>query len=162
MIPAPKATVVHYSAADACVASFGPFILIRCFGDVSADAVHASIAAHHAALAARREGVISVVLIDPTTKFPSDEMRRAGVAARKQTNGHVTALVTIVAGEGFWASTIRGALTAINSLSASSYPTKVFRDTLEGVTWAAEQAGWKHHVARIARELEAMGLGATA
>ena len=162
MMPAPKETVVHYSAADACVGSFGPFILFRCFGDVGADAVNASVAAHHAALAARPEGVISIVLIDSSTKFPSDEMRRAGVAVRKQTNPHVTALATIVAGEGFWASTIRGVLTAINSLSGSSYPTKVFRDPLEGVTWAAEQAGWRQHVARIARELDTMRPSATA
>ncbi len=158
MIAPPKETVVHYRAADACVASFGHFILFRCFGDVGASAVNASIAAHRAAIAARPEGVVSIVLIDATTKFPSEEMRRAGVAARKQTNGHVTALATVIAGEGFWASTIRGVLTAINSLSGSSYPTKVFRDPLEGVTWAAEQSGVrdKEQVDRIARELDAL------
>lgn len=158
MIAAPKEPIVHYRASDACVASFGHFILFRCFGDVGADAVNASIAAHRAALAARPAGVVSIVLIDPSTKFPSDEMRRAGVAARKQTNGHVTASVTIVAGEGFWASTVRGALTAMNSLAGTSYPNKVFRDPVEGVTWAAEQAGSRstEQVNRIARELEAM------
>ena len=63
-----------------------------------------------------------------------------------------------MAGEGFWASTVRGALTAMNSLAGTSYPNKVFRDPVEGVTWAAEQAGSRstEQVNRIARELEAM------
>lgn len=132
---------IHYSADDACVASLGPFILFRCFGDVRADAVNASLAAHKVALVARPEGVVSIVLIDSTTKFPSEEMRRAGVAVRKLTNGNVVGSVTIVAGDGFWASTVRGALTAINLLSGSAYASKVFRDAPEGVRWGVEQTG---------------------
>jgi|JI10StandDraft_1071094.scaffolds.fasta_scaffold667835_2 hypothetical protein len=163
MITAPKETVTHYRAPDACVASFGPFVLFRCFGDVCADAVNASVPAHRAALAARPAGVVSIVLIDPTTKFPSEDMRRAGVAVRKLTNRNVAASVTIVAGEGFWASTVRGALTAINSLANSSYPTKVFRDPHEGVAWATEQTGARsmEQVTRITREFEAMSPGNT-
>jgi hypothetical protein len=152
---------VHYDAADARVASLGPFILFRCFGDVRADAVNASLPAHRAALASRPAGVVSIVLIDSTTKFPSDEMRRAAVAARKLTNRNVAGYATIVAGDGFWASTVRGALTAINSLSGSSYPTKVFREVREGVAWAVQQAGGQapEHVTRIVQELEAMTPG---
>lgn len=158
MSAAPKDLLVHYAAADACVASLGPYILVRCFGEVKPEAVNASVPANRAAVAARPEGAISIVLIDPTTKFPSDEMRRAAVAARKQTNRSCAAYVTIVAGDGFWASTVRGALTAINSLSASSYPTKVFRDVREGVAWAMQHAGpaSAEQVARVVRELEAM------
>lgn len=150
--------LVHYSGDDACVASVGPFILFRCFGDVRADAVNASLAAHKAALLARPEGVVSIVLIDASTKFPSEEMRRAGVAVRKLTNKNVAASVTIVAGDGFWASTVRGALTAINSLSGSQYPSKVFRETVDGVEWGVQQLGAvvPARVRQLVGEFEAM------
>lgn len=150
--------VVHYAAADASVVTVGPFILFRCFSDVSADAVNASLPAHKAALASRPEGVVSIVLIDPSTKFPSEDMRRASVLVRKRTNRNVAGNVTIVAGEGFWASTVRGALTAIDFLATSPYESRVFRDPAEGVAWGVARTGGASsaRVKQLLEELDAM------
>jgi hypothetical protein len=149
---------IHYRADDACVASFESFVLVRCFGDVGAEAIQASWPANRAALASRPEGVISIVLVDPTTKFPSEAMRRAGVEVRKKTNANVVASITVIAGDGFWASTVRGALTAINTLAASAYPTKVFHDLREAVTWGVEHIGppSPFRVSQILSQFEAM------
>ena len=117
------------------------FFLMRCFGAVTPEDIEASLNCADVLLANRPEGSISIVAVDPTSTFPSEETRRAAAEATRKTSSHTVAHVMIVLGDGFWASAIRGVLTTHASLTPASFPRKVVRYEEEGVDWAIEAAG---------------------
>jgi hypothetical protein len=133
--------VLHRRSAGVAMATLDAFFLMRMFGDVSAEDIYATLTCHEHIIAEHPQGSVSIVAVDPTTSFPSDEMRRAAVEITKKTRPQTLGHVVIVLGGGFWASAFRGALTTMNSLNRSTYPKNVVRAEDEGVEWAIETLG---------------------
>ena len=96
---------------------------------------------HHAIIGVRPEGSGSIVAIDPTTSFPTEETRRVALEVTRQANAQTRCHVLVVLGDGFWASAVRGIMMTISSLTAVTHPRRVVRYEEEGVDWVIETVG---------------------
>jgi hypothetical protein len=130
--------VLHHRSQGVAIGTLDGFFLMRCFGDITPADVQATLVGHEAIIGSRPEGSGSIVAVDPTTTFPSEETRRAALEVTRNTTAQTLAHVLIVLGDGFWASAIRGVMTTIWSLSAANHPRKVVRQEEEGVDWVIE------------------------
>ena len=140
MRPAGK-LVVHHRSQGVAIATLDAFFLMRCFGDVSPDDVRASLLGHEALIAFRSDGGGTIVTIDPTTTFPSEDTRRVALEVTRKTGGQTRAQALVIRGDGFWASAMRGIMTTIWSLNAVKRPRKVVRQEEEAVDWVIETIG---------------------
>jgi hypothetical protein len=134
----PGKLVVHHRSQGAAIGSLDGFFLMRCYGDVTREDVLASLLGHEAIVADYPQGSAAIVVVDPTTTFPSEDMRRAAHETTRKTTAQTLAQVLIVAGDGFWASAVRGIMMTIATLSNASHPRKVVRHEEEGVDWVLE------------------------
>jgi hypothetical protein len=127
---------IHHASANLCVGSLDGFTLMRTFGRATAEDLRAMLKAHRAALAHRPQGVGSMVIMDPATSIPEEGARRVAVELASKMTEQVAASATIVLGEGFWASAMRGVLTTTLLLAKfRQHPNRVFGDELEGLEW---------------------------
>ena len=133
--------VVHHRSQGAVIATLDGFFLMRCFGNLTTGDVQATLKGHEAIIAVRPEGGGSIVAVDPTTSFPSEETRRAALEITRQTNAQTRCHVLVVLGDGFWASAVRGIMMTISSLTAATHPRRVVRYEEEGVDWVIETLG---------------------
>jgi hypothetical protein len=131
---------VHYRSDQTCVATLDGFFLMRCYGVVTLDALEATLRAHEEALYAEPRGVCSIMVADPTSRLPPEEVREASATVTRKTKATVRASATIMLGEGFWASAVRGYLATLQLMSPSGYPKKIFRYEDEGVDWTIKCA----------------------
>jgi hypothetical protein len=133
--------MVHHRSPGVAVGTLDAFFLMRCFGPVSPDDIAATLKCSDVLNAYRPEGSVSIVAVDPTSAFPSEETRRAALDATRRTRALTAGHVVIVAGDGFWAGAIRGVLTTLASLAQTSFPRKVVRYEEEGIDAAIEMLG---------------------
>ena len=133
--------VVHHRSQGAAIATLDGFFLMRCFGDLTTADVRATMLGHHAIIGVRPEGSGSIVAIDPTTSFPTEETRRVALEVTRQANPQTRCHVLVVLGDGFWASAVRGIMMTISSLTAVTHPRRVVRYEEEGVDWVIETVG---------------------
>jgi hypothetical protein len=117
------------------------FFLMRCFGAVSPEDVTATLKCADVLQAYRPEGSVSIIVIDPTSAFPSEETRRAALEVTRKTTAQTVAQVMVVLGDGFWASAIRGVLTTLGSLSQTTHTRKIVRYEEDAVETAIELLG---------------------
>jgi hypothetical protein len=130
--------VVHHRSGGAAIGTVDGFFLMRCFGDITPDDIRATLIAFQAVLAYRPEGGCSIVAVDPTTSFPSEETRRTAVEITRKTGNQTLADTLVILGDGFWASAMRGVMTTIWSLNSSNHPRKVLRQEADAVDWVIE------------------------
>jgi hypothetical protein len=130
--------VVHHRSEGVAMGTLDAFFVMRCFGAVSPDDIQATLKCGEVLKTYRPEGSVSIVVVDPTSTFPSEETRRAALDVTRQTSSQTLALAVIILGDGFWASAIRGVLTTLGSLSQTTHPRKIVRQEEKGVEWAIE------------------------
>ncbi|MET0591892.1 MAG: hypothetical protein ABW133_04285 [Polyangiaceae bacterium] len=133
--------VVHHRSPGVAIGTLDAFFLMRCFGHVGPDDIEATLKCSDVLNAYRPQGSVSIVVVDPTSAFPSEETRRAALDATRRTRALTAGHVVIVAGDGFWASAIRGVLTTLAALAQTSFPRKVVRYEDEGIDAAIEMLG---------------------
>ena len=139
MSRAPGKFVVQHRSEGAAMGTLDAFFVMRCFGAVTPEDIRATLKCSLVTTAYRPEGVASIVAVDPTSTFPSEDTRRAALQVSRETSSLSVGLVIIILGDGFWASAIRGVVTTLTSLSpTNSTPRKVVRYEEEGVDWAIE------------------------
>jgi len=133
--------VVHHRSQGVAIGTLDGFFLMRCFGDIRPADINATLRGHEAIVAYRPEGGGSIVAVDSTTSFPSEETRRAALEVTRRTSPLTLAHALIVLGDGFWSSAMRGAMTTIWSLTSATHPRKVVRQEAEGVEWVIKMVG---------------------
>jgi hypothetical protein len=133
--------VLHHRSQGACFGTLDGFFLMRCFGVVFPEDLYATLKAHEAVLARRPQGSGSIVAIDSTVAFPSEEIRRVAAEVSRKTSLQTSAQATIVLGDGFWASAVRGIMTTLTSVVPAQYPRRVFRREEEAVDWTITVLG---------------------
>ena len=132
--------MLHHRSRGVAIGTLDGFFLMRCFGALDRADVLATLVGHEAIVAAYPQGAAAIVVIDPTTAFPSEEARRVMLEATRKTSAQTLAHTLVVLGDGFWASAVRGVMMTISSLTNSSHPRKVVRYEEEGVDWLIEMA----------------------
>jgi hypothetical protein len=138
MPPVAGKLVVHHRSRGVVIATLDAFFLMRCFGDISPDDIRATLVGHEALIAYRAEGGGSIITVDPTTTFPTEQTRRAALEVARKTSPKTLGQALVILGDGFWASAMRGVVTTIWSLNATPHPRKVVRHENEGVDWVIE------------------------
>ena len=133
--------VMHRRSSGVAIATLDAFFLMRCFGDVLPEDINSTLDCVDILKAYRPEGSASIIVIDPTSTFPSEATRRAALEATRKTSANTAAQLMVVLGDGFWASAIRGILMTIGSLSQTTYTRKVLRYEEEAVDSAIEAIG---------------------
>ncbi len=142
MSHAPGKFVVQHRSQGAAMGTLDAFFVMRCFGAVSPDDIRATLKCSAVTSGYRPEGVSSLVVVDPTSAFPSELTRHAALQASRETISIAAGLTVVILGDGFWASAIRGVVTTLTSLSATSATRrKVARYEEEGVDFAIEVLG---------------------
>ena len=141
MSRAPGKLVVHHRSPNTAMGTLDAFFLMRCYGSILPEDIKATLKCAEILRAFRPEGSASIVAIDPTSGFPSEEARRAAVNVSRETSSQTLALAIVILGDGFWASAIRGVVTTLNSLTKSSNPRKVMRYEKEAVEWVIPTLG---------------------
>lgn len=152
MSSAPGKLVVHHRSQGVAMGTLDYFFVMRCVGAVSPDDIQATLKCAEVLRAYRPAGSASIVAVDPTSTFPSEETRRAALQVSRETNSQTMALAIIILGDGFWASAIRGVVTTLTSLTPASanHRRKVARHEAEGVDWVLETIGESPHKYRSA------------
>jgi len=130
--------VVHHRSGGAAIGSVDGFFLMRCFGDIRPEDIRATLLGFEAVVAYRPEGGCSIVAVDSTTTFPSEETRRTAVGITRKTGNQTLAETLVILGDGFWASAMRGVMTTIWSLTSSTHPRKVLRQEADAVDWVIQ------------------------
>jgi hypothetical protein len=142
MSRAPGKFVVQHSSPGAALGTLDAFFVMRCFGSVSPEDIRASAKCGLITTGFRPEGAASIVVVDPTAAFPSEETRRTALDVSRETSSLGVGLAIVILGDGFWASAIRGVVTTLTSLSpTNTTPRKVVRYEEEAVDWAIETLG---------------------
>ena len=137
----PGKLVVHHRSKNAAMGTLDGFFVMRIYGAITTEDIEPTLKCAEVLRAFRPQGSASIVAIDPTCAFPSEEARRAAVNVSRETSAQTLALAIIILGDGFWASAIRGVVTTITSLAKSSNPRKVARHEDEAVEWAISTLG---------------------
>ncbi len=121
-IELPPGAAVVGAAPDWCVATYGNVMLLHVHGHINAAFLGAALAGHHAALAVEPSGYGVIIVCEAGTKIPSGELREKAAVLRKQTQHMLRAQSLIIAGDGFFASAMRGVITGIVTLAQSRVP----------------------------------------
>lgn len=82
-----------------------------------------------------RTGILS--WIAPSLGMPDKEVRALGADLFKVVAREIRCSATVIAGEGFWASTARSVLTGIHLLSRQPCPNRAFAKVDEAAQWMA-------------------------
>ncbi len=117
------------------------FFVMRGFGDISPDDIHAAVRCQEVIHNYRADGSVALIAVDPTLSMPSEASRRAMLEATRFAVPKTLSISLVVLGDGFWASAIRGVFTTLGFLSNAPYPRQVFREEQKAVDWAIGSIG---------------------
>jgi hypothetical protein len=148
MLPPLGKLEVHYRSPRTCIATLNGIMLVRSFRRSTAPDYRAMFKASEIALERRKQGLGVIVVIEPTAEIPNEETRRAAAEAARSISEHLQAAAIVVLGDGFWASAMRGLITALGLMTAQRYPQRSFRYESEAVDWILQVLNEPAHAYR--------------
>ena len=109
------------------------------FGPATLESLRSYEAACRDCIAAQPGKLSSVhILVPGSSQLPSPEVR-AKLAELTREFGHTSAAMAVmIPGNGFWASALRGLVTAIHLVGSREYETKIFGTIEEIAAWLPE------------------------
>lgn len=123
------------------VGSYDDVIIIAVHSELTAEALRASVAANRKLALKYPSGVASLALAHFGAKIPNAQLRAAASQAMAETRISTRCAAQVIAGEGFWHSTVRSVITAMEQLRPDDRPRRTFRTVTEAVSWLAGQLG---------------------
>jgi hypothetical protein len=121
------------------VARYGEAVITLVNTELTLEALHAGKVAYDRILAAHPEGTVSLTVVNAGIKLPDASLRNMASDIMTQTKGRTRAVAQVFFGDGFWLSTMRSVLTAIELIRPyHDLPRRTF-GTLEPAThWLAK------------------------
>jgi hypothetical protein len=128
------------------VGVYGETVITIVHTELTAEALYASRAAYDKICAKHPLGTVSLTIVHPGIKLPDASMRNLASDIMVQTKSRTRSVARVFFGDGFWLSTVRSVLTAIELMRPYDTPRRTF-GTLEPATqWLAksiqESAPW--------------------
>ena len=105
--------------------------------ELTLEALHASKAAHET-VCARHPGCVSLTLVQAGIKLPDAAMRTAVSEVLVQTKSRTRCAARVFFGDGFWLTTVRGVLTAIEVLRPLDFPRRTFSALQPATLWLTQ------------------------
>jgi hypothetical protein len=87
------------------------------------------------------QGYASMSISIHKTPMPDEASRKLGSELMKKAQGRMIASVNIIEGSGFWASTARSVVAAMNFAAQIKYPLRVTATIEEGTQWLGPELG---------------------
>jgi hypothetical protein len=103
------------------------------------------------------EGAVSLTIVRANIRLPEAELRNAVSEAMAATRSRTRAVARVFLGDGFWLSSVRSVLTAIELLRPYDLPKRTFAEVPDATSWLARtiqrDAGWAKHLNDTVEEL---------
>jgi hypothetical protein len=125
---------------------YGEAVITIVHTELTAESLHAGRTAYDKICAKHPLGTVSLTLVHAGIKLPDASLRNLASDIMAQTTGRTRGSARVFFGDGFWLSTMRSVLTAIELMRPYDSPRRTF-GTLEPATaWLAktihESAPW--------------------
>src|SRR5690348_2222810 len=104
--------------------------------ELTVEALRASVTAYHELRARYPGSVLSVTVSSPDARIPSPDTRNEASLAMVECQEETRCTAVVILGQGFYFSTMRSVLTAINLVRPYKVPMRVFADLGLAVRWA--------------------------
>jgi hypothetical protein len=120
------------------VATFGEAVITAIEQRVTAEGLRLSIDACHKAASIHPGRVVGITLVYPGIEMPGHELRKLSSEAMAATRQHTNSCVRVFLGNGFWLSTVRSVLTAIELIRPYDLPRRNFSEIPPATRWLAK------------------------
>jgi hypothetical protein len=118
------------------VATFREVSIFVVHTELTVEALRASVTAYHELRAKFPGSVVSVTLSSPIALIPPPAARNEASRAMVECQEETRCTAVVLQGEGFYVSTMRSVLTAINLVRPYKVPMRVFAELPSAVHWA--------------------------
>jgi hypothetical protein len=133
--PSPQYELVERDAASGSIALWRN-VLVASWRDAPTPPFMRKMGDHTAAIIARYpKGYISLAFVPPIAVFPGPEFRVEAERVTKLGATHLKAIAQVVEGKGFGAATVRALISGVHMVSRNAYPSRVFDETDEAISW---------------------------
>jgi hypothetical protein len=103
------------------------------------------------------EGAVALTIVQPNIRLPDAELRRAASEAMAATRSRTRAVARVFLGDGFWLSSVRSVLTAIELLRPYDLPKRTFGELSVATHWLSQlihaDATWAQRLNEVVGEL---------
>lgn len=144
--------IVHRDA-HGVVATFRNVVLIAIHDAMTVELLAASVRANRALAQRYPKRVASLTTASMGIKFPNAAERAAASEAIAAVRDNVLCAAQHLSGDGFWASTARSVVTAIEMLRPDDRPRRTFGKLSEATLWMAtranEDVAWAQELEKI-------------
>jgi hypothetical protein len=121
------------------VARFGEVVITVVHSELTEEALGAGVAAGQAIAEVYPRGGMGLSVIEVGAKVPNMELRKAASDAMAATKNHTRCTARVFLGDGFWMSTMRSVLTAIELMRPYDIPRRTFHALAPATLWIASQ-----------------------
>ena len=141
------------------MAALDDVIIMLVHSELTMDALRASRAAYDKILNKHPAGTISLTVVSAGITLPDHALRNASSELMSETRAHTRCVARVFFGQGFWLSTVRSVLTAIELLRPYDLPRRTFSELAPATSWLAqcrgENAPWAARLNDAVRSLDA-------
>ncbi len=123
------------------VAVLGDVVITAVHTELTEQALRVAVTAGRKVAAAYPQGDVGLTLVQVGIKLPSAELRKAASDAMASTMGHTRCVARVFFGAGFWMSTVRSVLTAIELIQPYPIPRRTFALVNPATRWLASTCG---------------------
>jgi hypothetical protein len=123
------------------VATFGEVVITAVHTELTEQALRVAVGAGRKVAASHPGGDVGLTLVQVGIKLPSSELRKAASEAMTSTMSHTRCVARVFFGAGFWMSTVRSVLTAIELIQPYPIPRRTFALVAPATRWLASTCG---------------------
>jgi hypothetical protein len=120
------------------VAVFGEAVITVIEKRVTAEGLRVSIDGCLKVATQHPGRVVGVTLVYPGIELPNHELRKLSSETMAATRQHTNSCVRVFLGDGFWLSTMRSVLTAIELIKPYDLPRRTFSEIPPAARWLAK------------------------
>jgi hypothetical protein len=141
------------------VATFEETVITVVRSELTMESLVAGKQANARLYARYKQGTSALIIVHPGIRMPDAELRRASAEAMAATRTTTRASARVFLGDGFWLSSVRSVLTAIELLRPYDVPKRTFADVRTASSWLAQsihaEGGWAARLQEAVSDLEA-------
>jgi hypothetical protein len=120
------------------VATFGETAITVVHSELTMESLRVAKAINAKICAQYPDGVLALTVVQSGIQLPNLELRNAASEAMAATRSRTRAAARIFLGDGFWLSSVRSVLTAIELLRPYDLPKRTFADVPAATRWLAQ------------------------
>jgi hypothetical protein len=140
------------------VATFdGSVVILLVRTALTLEGLHSSIASARRIALRRGRGAAGLTIVQGGVSIPGPELRQAMNESIKDSRTHSVCSAQVLIGTGFWLSTMRSVLTALELIRPGDLPRRTFEDVAPAARWVAghleRDAAWAERLTLAARSV---------